>query len=142
MNIEDNDAESSASHFSPQDNSLPGASRRPTQQENLEQLREMFPKKSSYELMKALRFHANVHAAALSLSSTAPEAHEDVSSGDDSLVQPTFLPSESKIDSLQSLLMELWKNMSQEKVKVTIEEEHILNDALTYYEASWEFPEG
>ena len=55
MNIEDNDAESSASHFSPQDNSLPGASRRPTQQENLEQLREMFPKKSRDELMQALR---------------------------------------------------------------------------------------
>jgi len=135
VNIEDNDAESSASHFSPQDNSLPGTSRRPTQQENLEQLREMFPKKSRDELMQALRFHGNVHAAALSLSSTAPEAHEDVSSDDDSLLQPAFLPSESKIDSLQSLLMELGKNMGQEKVKVTIEEEDILNDALTYYKS-------
>ena len=86
--------------------------------------------------MQALRFHGNICAAALSLSSTVPEAHEDdVSSDDDSLLQPTFSPSESKIDSLKSLLNELGKNMSQEKVKVTIEEEDILNDALTYYKS-------
>ena len=101
VNSEDNDAESSASHFSPQDISLPGPSRRPTQQENLEELRKMFPKKSSDELMQALRFHGNICIAALSLSSTVPEADEDdVSSDDDSLLQPTFSPSESKIDSL------------------------------------------
>ena len=136
VNIEDNDAESSASHFRPQDISLPGPSRRPTQQENLEQLREMFPNKNSNDLMQAIRFHGNVCAAALSLSSTVPEAHEDnVSSDDDSLLQPTFSPSESKIDSLKSLLKELGKNMCEEKVKVTIEEEDILNDALTYYKS-------
>ncbi|XP_068752902.1 uncharacterized protein [Montipora capricornis] len=136
VNIEDNDAESSASHFRPQDISLPGPSRRPTQQENLEQLREMFPNKNSNDLMQAIRFHGNVCAAALSLSSTVPEAHEDdVSSDDDRLLQPTFSPSESKIDSLKSLLKELGKNMSEEKVKVTIEEEDILNDALTYYKS-------
>ena len=94
----------------------------PTQQENLERLREMFPKKSSDDLMQALRFHGNVSAAALSLSTTVPEAHEvDVSSDDDKLLQPTFSPSKSKIVSLQSLLKELGKNVSQEKVKVTIE---------------------
>ena len=133
VNIEDSQP---ASHFSPSDISSPGPSRRPTKQENVEQLREMFPKKSSDDLMQALRFHGNVCAAALSLSSTVPEAHEDdVSSDDDSLLQPTFFPSESKIDSLKSLLKELGKNMSQEKVKVTIEEEDILNDALTYYKS-------
>jgi len=55
VNIEDNGAESSASDFGPQDISSPGPSRRPTQQENLEQLREMFPKKNSSDLMQAIR---------------------------------------------------------------------------------------
>lgn len=124
VNIEDNDAESSGSHFSPQDISLPGPFRRPTQQENLEQLREMFLKKNSNVLMQAIRFHGNVCAAALSVSSTVPEAHEDdVNSDDDSLLQSTFSPSETKIDSFKSLLKELGKNTSEEKVKVTIEDE-------------------
>ncbi|PFX25073.1 ATP-dependent DNA helicase PIF1 [Stylophora pistillata] len=136
VNSEDNDAESLASHFSPQDISLLGPSRRPPQRENVEQLKEVFPEKSSDDLMQALRFNGNVCTAALSLSSTVTEAHnDDVSSDDDSLLQPTFSPSGSKIDSLQSLLKELGKNMSQEKVKVTIEDEDILNDALTYYKS-------
>ena len=86
--------------------------------------------------MQALSLHGNVRAAALSLSSNVPQAHEDdVSNDDDSLLPPSFPPSKGKIDSLQSLLKELGKNMRQEKVKVKIEEEHILNDALTHYKS-------
>lgn len=73
----------------------------------------MFPKKNSNDLMQAIRYF-----------STVPEAHEDdVSSDDDSLFQSTFSPSETKIDSFKSLLKELGRNISEEKVKVTIEDE-------------------
>ncbi|CAH3149890.1 unnamed protein product [Porites lobata] len=43
-----------------------------------------------------------------------------------------LFPLQKKIDSLQSLLKELGKNMSEERVKVKIEEEDILNDALAH----------
>lgn len=96
----------------------------------------MFSEKNSNHLVQALSLHGNVRAAALSLSSNVPQAHEDdVSNDDDSLLPPSFPPLKGKIDSLQSLLKELGKNMSQEKVKVKIEAEHILNDALTHYKS-------
>ena len=106
----------------------PGPSRQTTEEETLQQLMEMFPDKSRDDLVRALSLHGTVGAVALSLSSNLPE--DDFSSDDDSLLQPSFPPSKDKIDSLQSLLKELGKNMSEERVKVKIEEEDILNDAL------------
>ena len=73
----------------------------------------MFPKKSSDDLIQALRFDGNISTAALSFSSTVPEAHEDdVGSDNDSLLQPTFSPSDSKIDSLKPLLKEIESRQS------------------------------
>ena len=62
----------------------------------------------------------------LSLTSNVPE--DDFSSDDDSLLHPPFRPSNGKIGSSKSLLNELGKNMSQERIKIKIEED-ILNDA-------------
>ena len=108
----------------------PGPSRQTTEEETLQQLMEMFSDKSRDDLVRALSLHGTVGAVALSLSSNLPE--DDFSSDDDSLLQPSFPPSKEKIDSLQSLLKELGKNMSEERVKVKIEEEDILNDALAH----------
>ena len=98
---------------------------------------EMFPDKSRDDLVRALSLHGTVGAVALSLSSNLPE--DDFSSDDDSLLQPSFPPSKEKIDSLQSLLKELGKNMSEERVKVKIEEEDILNDDALAHDKSPEF---
>ena len=80
--------------------------------------------------MRALGLHRTVGAWPLSLSSNVPE--DDFSRDDDSLLQPSFPPSKDKIDSLQSLLKEVGKNMSQEGVKVKLEED-ILNYASAHY---------
>ena len=80
--------------------------------------------------MRALGLHRTVSAWALSLSSNVPE--DDFRRDDDSLLLPSFPPSKDKIDSLQSLLKEVGKNMSQEGVKVKLEED-ILNYASAHY---------
>ena len=80
--------------------------------------------------MRALGLHRTVGAWPLSLSSNVPE--DDFSRDDDSLLQPFFPPSKDKIDSLQALLKEVGKNMSQEGVKVKLEED-ILNYASAHY---------
>ena len=84
--------------------------------------------------MRALGLHRTVSAWALSLSSNVPE--DDFRRDDDSLLLPSFPPSKDKIDSLQSLLKELGKNMSQERVKVKIEE-----DIMNYASAQNKRPE-
>ena len=90
--------------------------------------------KSRDDLVRALGLHRTVSAWALSLSSNVPE--DDFRRDDDSLLLPSFPPSKDKIDSLQSLLKELGKNMSQERVKVKIEE-----DILNYASAQNKRPE-
>ena len=86
--------------------------------------------KSRDDLVRALGLHRTVGAWPLSLSSNVPE--DDFSRDDDSLLQPSFPPSKDKIDSLQSLLKEVGKNMIQEGVKVKLEED-ILNYASAHY---------
>lgn len=138
--IGDNELQSKPGHPIPGD-IFSDPSRQLAEQENLKQLREMFPAKSNDNLTQALSLYGNVQLAALSLSlsSAVPESCEvDESSDDDSLLLPPFSPSESStstsnIDSLQSLLKELVKNMDDETVKIKIEEDDILNDALTHY---------
>ena len=88
--------------------------------------------KSRDDLVRALGLHRTVSAWALSLSNNVPE--DDFSGDDDSLLQPSFPPSKDKIDSLQSLLKQLGKNMSQERVKVKIEDD-ILNYASAHYKS-------
>ena len=90
--------------------------------------------KSRDDLVRALGLHRTVSAWALSLSSNVPE--DDFRRDDDSLLLPSFPPSKDKIDSLQSLLKELGKNMSQERVKVKIEE-----DIMNYASAQNKRPE-
>ena len=82
------------------------------------------------DLVRALGLHRTVSAWALSLSSNVPE--DDFKRDDDSLLLPSFPPSKDKIDSLQSLLKEVGKNMSQEGVKLKLEED-ILNYASAHY---------
>lgn len=106
--------------------SLPGPSSRQTEQENLAQLMDMFPEKSRDDLLQALNLHGTINKTALSLSTATLHKVYD-SSDDDSMLQPTFAP------TLASLLKELERNKSQEKEKLKVDEDAILNDAMSYY---------
>ena len=93
-------------------------------EDQMDQLCEMFPEKSSDILHQALASHGTVSRAALYLSS----AQSDI------VLQASSLLSKEEVPvSLQSILKELQKGMSAEKEKLKIDEEDILSDAMSYY---------
>ena len=95
--------------------------------DELSQLREMFPSKPIDCLRDSLVVHGSVAKAALSLSGA------DVGVDDSDLYQSAF---DTAPESLQAIIEELKKQLSDEKEKVKVEEDDLLNDALTYYKDS------
>lgn len=90
--------------------------------DELSQLREMFPSKPIDCLHDSLAVHGSVTKAALSLSG----AEVDVDDSD--LDQSAF---DTAPESLQAIIEELKKQLSDEKEEVKVEENDLLNDALT-----------
>ena len=116
---------------------MPGPSSALTDSEQLNQLVEMFPNSSEGDLRVALTTHGTVSRAALSLSNSMVDAIDGDS--DSELGESVFLPKDTKTDqvpSLTSLLERLQKKMSNEKEKLKIDEEDLLNDALAFYKDS------
>lgn len=101
-----------------------------TEGERQIKLMEMFPSHSREELQDALNIHVTVEMAALALSSNVTN---DTSDFDSVLLQPTFLPRDHDVVTLQALIEKIQRNFSSEKEKVKVDEDDILNDALAYY---------
>ena len=87
----------------------------------------MFPSKPIDCLRDSLVVHRSVAKAALSLSG----AEVDVDDSD--LYQSAF---DTAPESLQAIIEERKKQLSDEKEKAKVEEDDLLNDALTYYKDS------
>ena len=101
--------------------SLPEPSVLETDKSNLIQLMDIFPEKGRDELVHALRIYGTISRTALSLSSSTVHNIDD--SHNDDLAQPTFAP------TLMSLLKELEKGLNQEKEKLKVDEDDILQAA-------------
>lgn len=95
----------------------------------------MFPDSTRENISTCLAVHGTVARAALSLSMTTTLTNDDDS--DDDLGEPAFPPTSKGNDyqpaSLPSILEELKGYMSNEKEKVKVDEEDLLNDAMAYY---------
>lgn len=105
-----------------------------TNQGKLDQLKDMFPGKSTSILQNALTCHGSVSRAALFLSSqNLPFESDTGDDDDDSLLQPVFSPANEKADSLDAVLKELQKGLSTEKEKLRVDEDDVFNDAMAYY---------
>ena len=95
------------------------------------QLMEMFPLCSREELKEALDIHDTVAVAALALSANVTN---DTSDSESDLLQPSFLPRKQDVVTLQDLLEQIQGNFSSDdKGKVKVDEDDVLNDALAYY---------
>lgn len=92
--------------------------------DELSQLREMFSSEPTDSLRDSLMVYGTVTKTALSL------AGEENDEDDSDLFQSPF---DSAPASLQDIIEELKKNLNEEKEKVKVEEDDLLNDALTYY---------
>ena len=116
------------------DLSMPGPSSVQTEGEKVIQLIEMFSACSSDELRDALTLHGTVARAALSLSSSLTTENDD---SDNDLLQPAFLPTSNVVsDSLPPILEQLQGNFCNEREKLKVDEEDLLNDAFAYYKDS------
>ena len=105
-----------------------------TNQGRLDQLKDMFPGKSTSILQNALTCHGSVSRAALFLSSQNLPLESDIGDDDDgSLLQPVFSPANEKADSLDAVLKELQKGLSTQKEKLKVDEEDVFSDAMAYY---------
>jgi len=109
---------------------LPGPSHL-LEDQQINQLVEMFPDCSREHLATYLTVHGTVSRAALSLSTTCTSVN-DREDSDSDLAEPVFLPRDSDV-SLPSLLEELKNKMSIEREKLKVDEEDLLNDAMAYY---------
>lgn len=113
------------------DLSTPGPSAPPPEEDKLVQLMEIFPLCSREELKEALDIHDTVAVAALALSANVTN---DTSDSESDLLQPSFLPSKQDVVTLQDLLEQIQGNFSSDdKEKVKVDEDDVLNDALVYY---------
>lgn len=101
-----------------------------TEGEKLIKLMEMFPSHNREELQDALNIHVTVDMAALALSSNVTN---DTSDFDSVLFQPTFLPKDHDVLTLQEIIEQIQRNFRSEKEKVRVDEDDILDDALAYY---------
>lgn len=117
----------------PVDPDAPGPSSALTKSEQLSQLMEMFPTYSEVDLRTSLALHGTVAGAALSMSTIVTS---DDSVDDSYLEQPAF-SSSSDIDSnpvsLPTLLEKLQEKLSNEREKLKVDEEDLLNDSISYY---------
>lgn len=132
--LDDNDRPSTSSNaHSGQDLLEPCCSVSLRDEDQMDQLCEMFPEKSSDVLHQALASHGTVSRAALYLSSAQTYTLSDEDDDDIVLQASSVLLKEEIPVSLQSILKELQKGMSAEKEKLKIDEEDILSDAMSYY---------
>lgn len=114
--------------------SVAGPSSSATNQEGLDQLKDMFPGKSCSVLQNALTCHRSVSQAALFLSSqNLPREIDDDEDEDLGLFEPAFPPAIERAESLDEVLNQLRKSLSTQKEKIRVDEEDILNDAMAYY---------
>lgn len=67
--------------------------------------------------------------AALALSSNVTN---DTSDSESNLLQPTFLPREHDIVTLEEVIERIQRNFSSDKEKVKVDEDDVLNNALAY----------
>lgn len=104
--------------------------------EQIDQLVEMFPETPRNVLSTSLDVHGTVARAAISLSTCLTNGNED---SDSDLTEPVFLPrgnDDKRPASLPLLLEELQGNLSTEREKLKVDEDDLLNDAMTYYKAA------
>jgi len=88
---------------------------------------EMFPDSSRENISSCLDVHGTVATAALSLSATLSNDSYD---SDSDLAEPAFQP---RPVSLPSLLEELKGGMSDDREKLKVDQEDLLNDVIAYY---------
>lgn len=88
---------------------------------------EMFPDSSRENISACLDVHGTVARAALSLSTILTNNDND---SDSELAEPAFPPRPA---SLPSVLEELKAGMSNDREKLKVDEEDLLNDAIAYY---------
>ena len=88
----------------------------------------MFPDSTREDISTSLAVHGTVARAALSLSTTLAN---DKDASDSDLAEPVFPPrgSDSRPASLSGLLEDLKDNMSNDRQKLKVDEEDLLNDA-------------
>ena len=87
----------------------------------------MFPDSSRENVSAALDVHGTVARAALSLSTTLSNDNND---SDSELAEPVFPPRPA---FLPSILEELTAGMSNDREKLKVDDEDLLNDAIAYY---------
>ena len=87
----------------------------------------MFPDSSTENVSAALDVHGTVARAALSLSTTLSNDNND---SDSELAEPVFPPRPA---SLPSILEDLTAGMSNDRGKLKVDEEDLLNNAIAYY---------
>lgn len=105
-------------------------------------LKEMFPDWQEETLKNLLELHGSADAVALHLSTTStntevPEEtcddeYNDISVGDDEEDSILMRPSFAAV-TLPSLLSGLRANLSNEKVKLKVDQDDLLNDAMAFY---------
>ena len=117
--------------------SKPGPSTALTFCEQVDQLKEIFPESSRDDLASSLTQHGTVSKAAISMSVSLSNADSE----SDTELMETAFPSGTDVDkvmpvSLALLLEELQSSLSSEKVKVRVDEDDVINDAMAYYKCS------
>ena len=92
----------------------------------------MFPDSTREDISTSLAVHGTVARAALSLSTTLTNDKDD---SDSDLAEPVFPPrgSDYRPSTLSGLLEDLKDNMSNDREKLKVDEEDLLNDAMAYY---------
>lgn len=117
--------------------SKPGPSTALTFCEQVDQLKKIFPESCRDDLASSLTQHGTVFKAAISMSASLPNADSDCNT---ELMERAF-PSRADVDklmpvSLAFLLAELKRSLSSERVKVWVDEDDVINDAMAYYKCS------
>ena len=109
-----------------------------TEAEQINQLKEMFPDWSENNLKSMLDIHGDVHSVALSISrpentNPAEASAYVIESDDDYLLASPFTSKDDAPVTLQSLLNDLKGNLLKERVKLKVDQEDLLNDAMAFY---------
>ena len=114
----------------------PNTSTACTAEEDIDKLAEMFPSESRKDLQNCLKLQGSVDQAVMTL--LQPRTFPELSDDDSELMNAVFKQSSGSLhDSQRSLIDELhdlqkkFDNGPKEKLKV--DEEDVLNDAITYY---------
>ena len=113
------------------DSPKPGCSSdpdQPTSLKHLSQLKEIFPDTNDSILEIALSVHTSVEKAVLALSRESTTIIDD---SDSDLEESAYVSKDHQ--SLKSVLESLRKNLSNEREKLKVDEDDLLNDAMSYY---------